>query len=245
MNRPFSVLVPIYVIMLAACMPYLAPYVATTPAQRLGSTPAATIAPTLAPAGVATILPTTTALPAVTPTITVPIGYALTPTQLALLGAATAPLVKERSVVIEWFQTGVMVVFAKAAKGFDASGGEYIFALARNGSAWRVADTFVETSKNSDNWYTCDRKPGMRPEKSGVPWRGFGKAWCEHPEIRAALGGTRSYEESDLTASFQSFERGRAFQVSDWRGIPGWNKDHVYVVSLSSSDPNFAAGRWE
>ncbi len=174
-----------------------------------------------------------------------PLGYTLTLTQQAMLGVATAPLVKDRSVVIEWFQNGVMVVFAKAAKGFDASGGEYIFALANNGGAWRVADTFVETSKNSDNWYTCDRKPGQRPEKSGVPWRGFGKAWCEHPEIRAALGGTRSYEESDLTASFQSFERGRAFQVSDWRGIPGWNQEHVYVVSLSTYDANFATGRWE
>lgn len=234
-------LVIIYVILLAACAPSPEPILVPGAASPVAATPT----PPATAVTVPTLVPSLPVLPAAPPTGTVPFGYALTATQLQLLGPATAPLVTERSVVVESFQNGVMVVFAKSATGFDASGGEYIFALARDGSAWRAADTFVEKSKNSDDWYTCDRKPGQRPEKSGVPWRGFGKVWCEHPEIRTALGGTKSYEESDLTASFQSFERGRAFQVSDWRGIPGWNKEHVYVVSLSSYDTDLAAGRWE
>lgn len=182
--------------------------------------------------------------PPPSPSVTIAPGYPLSSAQLALLGAATSPRL-ERSVVIERFQNGVMVVFAKASQGFDVTGGEFIFALAKDGSAWRIADTFVETGKNSDDWYTCERKPGQRPERSGVPWRGFGKAWCEHSEVRAALGSARGYEESEITASLQSFERGRAFQLADWRGIPGWDREHMYSVFLNSSDPNFAAGRWE
>ncbi len=147
--------------------------------------------------------------------------------------------------VLQRFANGVMLVFAKSDQGFDPSGGEFIFALAGDGRAWRIVDTFVEKSKFPDDWYTCDRAPGLRPERSGVPWRGFGKAWCEHPEVRAALGSARWYEEAEITAAFQSFERGRSFQLSDWRGIPGWDKARSYTVYLDSLDPNFAAGRWE
>ncbi len=161
------------------------------------------------------------------------------------LGKATTPRVAARPVVLQRFANGVMIVFARSDQGFDASGGEYIFALIKDGRAWRIADTFVEKSKNPDDWYTCDRAPGLRPEKSGVPWRGFGKAWCEHTEVRAALGNARSYEEAEITAAFQSFEDGRIFQLSDWRGIPGWDRTKTYTVYQSSTDPNFAAGRWE
>ncbi len=204
-----------------------------------------TVAPTPAPSLLPTIAPTIapTASPTSKP-VTVPIGYKLGDSQLAKLGSPTGTQVPSRQVVLERFQNGVMVVFAASDKGF-VPGGEFIFALAKDGHAWRVADTFVEKSKFPDDWYTCDRKPGLRPERSGVPWRGFGKAWCEHPEVRAALGIAKSYEESEITASLQSFERGRVFQVSDWRGIPGWTTDHVYAVYLDTTDPSFASGHWE
>lgn len=171
--------------------------------------------------------------------------FQLSASQLVTLGIPAQPFVASRSVVLERFENGVMLVFAKSDKGFDVAGGEYIFALAKDGHAWRVADTFVETSKNSDTWYTCEVKPGLRPERSGVPWRGFGKAWCDHAEIRTALGNARSYEESDIDASFQDYQMGRAFQLSDWRGIPAWNSAKIYVILLQSSDPAFASGRWE
>jgi hypothetical protein len=198
--------------------------------------------PRTTPAPSETLIPPT-ALQTVQPTIAS--HYPLTTTQVTGLGLPTQPYAAARSIVLERFQNGVMIVFAKSDKGFDSSGGEYIFALAKDGRAWRAADTFVETSKNSDDWYTCQRKPGQRPEKSGVPWRGFGKAWCDHPEIQTALGNTRGYEEADITASFQSFERGRMFLIPDWRGIPGWSTEQAYGVYLDSNDPNFASGHWE
>lgn len=162
-----------------------------------------------------------------------------------LLGLPISPFVQHRSVVLERFVNGIMLVFAKSDKGFDAGGGEYIFALAKDGQAWRATDTFVETSKNTDTWYTCDLKPGLRPERSGVPWRGFGKAWCDHSEIRTALGNAKSYEEADIDSSFQDYAKGRAFQLSDWRGIPGWTTAKVYAVIIDSGDANFASGRWQ
>lgn len=207
------------------------------PAPQTISTPTRTATPT------ATLTATTTAT--ASPTIADTSPYHLSETQLAQLGNSTQPFVASRAVVIQRFANGVMLVFAKSDKGFDPSGGEFIFALTRDSRAWRIADTFVETSKNPDMWYTCDAKPGLRPERSGVPWRGFGKAWCDHLEVRAALGNARLYEEADITAAFQSYERGRAFQLSDWHGIQGWSNDKVYVVTLDSGDPNFAAGRWE
>jgi hypothetical protein len=209
------------------------------PLSSCAPAPQFTAAPTLA------AIPSATNAPTIAPTATVANPYHLSDTQIARLGNSTQPFVASRSVVLQRFANGVMLVFAKSDKGFDASGGEFIFALTKDGRAWRIADTFVETSKNPDSWYTCDAKPGLRPERSGVPWRGFGKAWCDHPEVRAALGNARSYEESEIDASFQAYAMGRAFQLSDWRGIPGWNSEQVYVVLLGSSAPDFASGRWE
>jgi hypothetical protein len=188
---------------------------------------------------------TVTQTPAI-PAATIPSPLNLNASELTLLGIQIEPFAASRTVVVlERFANGVMLVFAKSDKGFDVAGSDYILALAKDGHAWRVADTFVETSKNTDTWYTCDSKPGLRPERSGIPWRGFGKAWCEHTEIRNAVGNARSYEESDIDASFQDYQLGRAFRVSDWRGIPGWNSAQTYVVLLQSSDPSFASGRWE
>src|SRR5512135_2834318 len=188
-------IIAIAAILLAGCAPAIAP--ATVAAPTIASTTSPTLAPTNAPA-TATI--TTPTLPPTTTVPTVPNPYKLSAAQLAQLGAPTAAPVGARDVVLERFQNGVMVAFAPSDKGF-ASGGEFIFALAKDGHAWRIADTFVEKSKFPDDWYTCDRKPGLRPERSGVPWRGFGKAWCEHPEVRAALGIAKSYEESEITAA--------------------------------------------
>ncbi len=172
--------------------------------------------------------------------------YALSAAQLARLGNPTQAFVTGRAVVLERFQNGVMLVFSKSNQGFDVAGSEYIFALTKDGRAWRITDTFVETSKNTDTWYTCDLKPGLRPERSGVPWRGFGKAWCQHPEVKSGMGNAKSYEEADITSSFQSYAQGRAFQLSDWKGIAGFSTKQVYIVYYNStSDPDFVSGRWE
>ncbi len=210
--------------------------------------PSNTCTPTAAgtPVGVTTVL-APVAIPTVTPTLATTSPFELTGAQLARLGPPTAPFVKSRAVILQRFTHGVMIIFAKSAKGF-ASGSEYVFALANNtpdALAWRSADTFIETSGMADNWYTCERAPGQRPEKSGIPWRGFGKVWCDHPEVRRALGNAAGYEEAEIDASFQEYERGRAFRISEWRGIPGWDVKLVYVVYLDTTDADFAAGHWE
>ncbi len=194
----------------------------------------------------------TTPIPAATPTAivfpspTVPNPLHLTMLQLLPLGVPNEPFVPKRQIVIQRFDRGVMLIFAKANDAFDKTGGEFIFALVNDGRAWRVKDTFIETSKNPDDWYTCERKPGLRPERSGIPWRGFGKAWCEHSEVREALGAAKSYEENDLEAAFQVYEKGRAIQVFDWKGFKGWENNRVYVVYYYSlTDPDFVVGRWE
>ncbi len=172
--------------------------------------------------------------------------FRLTTIQLGQLGNATEPFVAKRQVVVQRFEHGVMLIFAKSGDTFDQRGGEFIFALVTDGRAWRVRDTFVETSKNPDDWYTCERKPGLRPERSGIPWRGFGKAWCDHPELRDALGLAKIYEDADGNAAFQSYERGRAIRVSDWQGYPGWQNDKAYVIVYGSlANPDFVLGRWE
>lgn len=208
-----------------------------------------TATPTLAPMPTPTNLfplpPNGTPPPSPSPLPAVTLAPSDLPSASASLGSAVGPRVPARPIVLERFANGVMIVFAKSDQGFAPSGGEFIFALVKDGRAWRIADTFVQKSGFADDWYTCDRAPGQRPEKSGVPWRGFGKAWCEHPEVRAALGRATGYEEAEITASFQSFERGRSFQVSEWRGIPGWDKNRVYTVYLNSADSNFTAGRWD
>lgn len=112
-----------------------------------------------------------------------------------MLGVFTADVVSNQD-ALQCAQT----IFAGAGNAFDPRGGGLVFALADDGRAWRIKDTFVETSKNPDDWYTCGRKPGLRPERSGIPWRGFGKAWCDNSQMRDALGFAKIY--GDVDANF-------------------------------------------
>ena len=132
-----------------------------------------TTIPTITPEQKATNTPSFTSVPVIAD----PNPFRLTAAQLAQLGNPIEPFAAKRQVVVQRFERGVMLIFAQAGNVFDQRGGGFIFALANDGRAWRIKDTFIETSKNSDDWYTCERKPGLRPERSGIPWRGFGKAW--------------------------------------------------------------------
>jgi len=171
--------------------------------------------------------------------------YSLTKEQRSRLGCPAQGFVISRRVIIQRFQNGVMVMFAKPSNRFDNAGGAVIYALANDGNAWRAEDTFIETSSNSRTWYTCESTSSQGPEKTGVPWRGFGKMWCEHPGVRRALGKALSAEQSGVSASFQSYELGRSFQVFDWRGFPGWDSRSVYVVHFASVKGDFLIGEWE
>ena len=46
-------------------------------------------------------------------------------------------------------------------------------------------------------------------------------------------------------AIIQRFERGRAFQISDWRGFPGWKTSQVIVAYLPISEGDYIPGEWE
>lgn len=204
--------------------------------------PSATPRPTETPHPTETPLPTSTPVATPCPDLS---PYGLSADQMKRLGCSAQGFVAKRVVVIQRFQNGVMVIFAKPINTFDNKGGALIYALTNDGRAWRMTDTYIETSPDRRAWYSCDVKSNDGPEVTGVPWRGFGKAWCSFPQVKAALGKARTGEEGDLTASFQSYENGRAFKLSDWRGFSGWNKNRTYIVYLRTSEADPMAGTWE
>ncbi len=212
------------------------------------STPLAAAMATPRPSDTPTPLPTSTPEPTATSTPTPcpdSSPYSLNIEQMRQLGCPTQGFVTGRVAVLQRFEKGVMIVFAKPINTFDNQGGASIYALANDGRAWRMTDTYIESSPERRTWYTCDAKSNDGPEVTGVPWRGFGKAWCTYSEVKQALGKVRTGEEGNLTTSFQSYENGRAFQVSDWRGFPGWSNRRVYIVYLPTSEGDYRAGTWE
>jgi hypothetical protein len=217
---------------LPAAVPTIIPQPSATATPRATFTPTPTIVPSPTPT------PTSTPCPDLSP-------YGLNVEQMKRLGCAAQGFVASRAVVIQRFEKGVMVIFAKPSNTFDNRGGALIYALSNDGRVWRMADSFVETSPDRRTWYACEARSADGPEVTGVPWRGFGKAWCAHPEVKAGLGKARTVEEGGLTAAFQSYENGRAFKVSDWRGFPGWNKNRVYITYFPDTDGDFLTGTWE
>ncbi len=198
----------------------------------------ATPRPSLTPVPTDTPTPSPTPCPDLSP-------YGLSEEHMQRLGCPAQGFVASRVVVIQRFEKGTMVIFAKPINTFDNRGGALIYALANDGRVWRMSDTYIETSPDRRTWYSCDVKSNDGPEVTGVPWRGFGKAWCAHPEVKAALGKALTGEEGDLTAAFQSYENGRAFKVSDWRGFPGWNKKRIYIAYFPNTAGDYLAGTWE
>ena len=190
----------------------------------------------------ATDTPTPTPSPTPCPDLS---PYGLSEEHMQRLGCPAQGFVASRVVVIQRFEKGVMVIFAKPSNMFDSRGGALIYALANDGRVWRMSDTYTETSPDPHTWYSCDVQSNDGPEVTGVPWRGFGKAWCAHPEVKAALGKALTGEEGDLTAAFQSYENGRAFKLSDWRGFPGWNKRLIYIAYFPNTEGDYLAGAWE
>jgi hypothetical protein len=171
--------------------------------------------------------------------------YGLASNQLSRLGCPAQAFVTSRRVIIQRFEHGVMVLFAKPSNVFDKQGGGFIYALAADGRAWKLKDIFAETTSDRRRWYDCDTQSNEGPEVTGVPWRGFGKVWCAYPAVQQALGKALSREETGMAASFQSYEMGRAFKVSDWRGFPGWQTSQVIIVYLPTAEGDYIPGRWE
>jgi hypothetical protein len=171
--------------------------------------------------------------------------YGMTGRELSRLGCPAQDFVSSRRVIIQRFEHGVMVLFAKPSNVFDKQGGGFIYALAADGRAWKLKDIFVETTTDRRRWYDCETQSNQGPEVTGVPWRGFGSVWCAYPVLKQALGKALSREETGSNAAFQSYELGRAFTVSDWHGFPGWKSTQIVIVYLSTNDGDYIPGEWE
>lgn len=147
-----------------------------------------------------------------------------------------------------------MIVFDDDGNhGFEGSYSRRFFALGRTSDkpdrAWLVwfDPEFTEAEwkrmKNDsakEFYYFCKISSKLPPERTGIPWRGFGKAWCTYPEVESGMGTVEpnSYEDTSIVP-YQLYEHGRAFII---RGV-------VYVVWLDGdaleSDAGFQRGRWE
>lgn len=202
--------------------------------------------PTITPAP--TAISTSSPVPATT-TSSVCEGknpYQLHSDQLSRLGCEDGGFVRSRGVVTQRFDNGFMIVFD------DSSDSDFtrinqrrrMYAVADDGQVWRVffdPETVVQnTSPNPDDWYSCEKRPGLRPSQSRIPWRGFGMAWCTYPDIRNALGLVApGAEEIKERASFQSYEHGRAFAFG------GRTYVTFFDPSLDLATSKFVFGRWE
>lgn len=208
----------------------------------------------LLPLATPTMMPTATrrATPTRAPTTApTPCGwqinpYALNARQRADVACPAQDWVPSRSVEIQQFAGGFMLVFdGPYHSNFQRATEVYkTYLLANDGRAWRVYFDSEElrqfTSPDPDEWYTCEPQAGLRPSESGVPWRRFGLIWCSYPQIRDAFGRALT-DEIATTASFQSYYRGRVFQIT--------GEDAVYIVYLDATDETiedlYLTGTWE
>jgi len=92
--------------------------------------------------------------------------------------------------------------------------------------AAQKSSQFEDTWDSSQPAYTCPEL--SPPETPPTPQRGFGKVWCQHENLRTALGQATGPEQA-LTATLQPFERGSMlatnqgvtyiFVFSDWERL--------------------------
>ncbi len=206
--------------------------------------PVPSLTPSLTPAPSATPAPPTntplaTACPDLSP-------YRLEASAMQLLGCPDGGYVAKRHVVTQNFERGFMIIFDDPSNSnFSFPNVRHKFyALANDGRAWRIffepedANPLIN-SKNPDDWYRCEKRPGQRPKDSRIPWRGFGQVWCDFPEIREALGLVRAgSDELPGDTDFQSYAFGRAFRYE--------NALRVVFLDYADGQPaNFLRGTWQ
>ncbi|MBN1217722.1 MAG: hypothetical protein JXM69_02245 [Anaerolineae bacterium] len=177
-----------------------------TPVSLVGAPASPTSTPSL-PVATKTVTPTMT--PMMTPTTTstptpTPTPGTFKPTGLepdgrlkdiwqelgsgkSRLGYPTGPEITDRNYARQYFEKGLMVWWENPA------GPSYIWVIdspaddGRSGATWnRYEDTW-----DGGDEYSCDQAHSNR-EKG--PVRGFGKVWCERPELQFRLGNPREQE---------------------------------------------------
>lgn len=144
--------------------------------------------------------------------------------------------ITKRSVIMQRFQGGMMIIFAKTSSNvWDSQPGAVIFALSNTGQAWRAIDQFSERPRSQ--WYQCGNPdPNVDPQDTGIPWRGFGSIWCSNTAIRNALGRALTPEETGSVSNYADYAAGsRVFQVDNFHGFSGWSAGRAYVITFSDS----------
>jgi hypothetical protein len=157
------------------------------------ATPMSTLAPTL------TTTPTVTPKPTSTPTPGTFADTGIKPDgrfkdiwlevggEDGRLGYPTGPEIEDRDFAKQYFEKGLMYWWD------NPDGSDYIWVIdspatdLRHGQTW---NRYVDTWDGGDE-YACDQ---ARRNGDKGPKRGFGKLWCERPELQVRLGNPREGE---------------------------------------------------
>lgn len=173
----------------------------------------------------------------------------LSDAQRTLLGCPTEPSA-DVDAVTQRFENGFMVVFNESGtREFGNIDTQRFFALAtdgpEDGKAWRVLfprgtrQAFADDPVDG-NQYDCEVEGNERPEQIGIPWRGFGMAWCRTSDLREALGGVRKdadNAEARAPMRVQRYGCGLALEFDD----------RPYALAFSRCDddaPGALTGTW-
>lgn len=194
---------------------------ASTPANAQADTPMSIPSETPMPTDTATPdatpTPTETPAPVKTPTpqCGTPAALRIDDATLQQRGCATGGLEKW-SGYYQQFDNGWMLM------SYDqkANKKRRILAFANDRQVWQVYYDPEYLPRMSDdaqkaNWYwpcaqAIKHSETQPPERSGLPWRGFGRVWCDFKPIRNALGNVPigSGQEKQASATSQAFENG-------------------------------------
>ncbi len=104
------------------------------------------------------------------------------------LGYPTAAAIIDRNFARQYFERGLMFWWDNPDDGAD-----FIWAIdspaedLKSGTTWNRYD---DTWPGGDE-FSCDE---ARANGNFGPIRGFGRVWCEHPELQTRLGNPRDYE---------------------------------------------------
>jgi len=120
-------------------------------------------------------------------------------------------------VAVEDFEGGEMWWFSQSYSelwGIDSSDKDPFLVLYSDGDQWELLRH--SRWKGTDE-FTCVPPPGdpNHPDCPPTPKRGFGKVWCEKPELQDRLGQVLECEETHEDASMQQFQRAFMVRLGD------------------------------
>jgi hypothetical protein len=94
---------------------------------------------------------------------------------------------------------------------------------------WALSEPGPQFEGYEDTWkegIDADTPPDTPPHAGlYAPWRGFGKVWAEHPELRARIGWATEPQVQARTADHQIFRYGSLLRVNETGRIYAANSD--------------------